>query len=274
MRMLTMTVAPRMIGAAALVIFGAGATVAFAEGRKLTPEDRLEIIRGLASEYATVKTALPRSKKPLAFSSKGTWDKAKWAEAGRETGPAARVGDIVQITKVDINGDNIELEINGGLRTGPKWHERIQVGAGNSGRTAPIGQRSAGTTGTLIALEFDGPVPALEVKEFKKMLAPILDFEKRSATENYLDSLPAPMQAAIKEKRALEGMDKEQVMMALGRARHKQRESKDGVEFEDWIYGEPPGKITFVTFSNGKVVKVKDAYAGLGGSTAEPLAPK
>jgi hypothetical protein len=243
-----------------------------AANRKLTHEDRLEIIRGLSAEYATVKTALPRSKKPLEFSSKGTWDKAKWTEMGRENGPAARVGDVVQITKVDINGDNIEFEINGGFRTGPKWHERIQVGTGQ--RTAPIGQSSAGTTGTIISLEFEGGVPALEVKEFKKLMLPLLDFEKRSATENYLDNLPAPMQAAIKEKRALEGMDKDQVMMAMGRPRHKQRETKDGTEFEDWIYGDPPGKISFVTFSNGKVVKVKDAYAGLGGSTAEPLTPK
>jgi hypothetical protein len=241
-------------------------------GRKLTHEDRLEIIRGLSSEYATVKTMLPRSKKPLVFSSTGTWDKAKWTEIARENGPAARTGDIVQITKVDINGDNIEFEINGGLRTGPKWHERIQVGTGT--RTAPIGQASQGTTGTVIQLAFEGGVPALEVKEFKKLMAPILDFEKRTATENYLDALPPPMQAAIKEKRAIEGMDKDQVMMALGRPRHKQRETKDGVELEDWIYGEPPGKISFVTFTSGKVIKVKDAYAGLGGSTAEPLTPK
>lgn len=241
-------------------------------GRKLTNEDRLEIIRGLSSEYATVKTALPRSKKPLVFSSTGTWDKTKWAEAGRENGPAARVGDIVQVTKVDINGDNIEFEINGGLRTGPKWHERIQVGVGT--RTAPIGQGGQGTTGTVIQLAFEGGVPALEVKEFKKLMAPLLDFEKRSATENYLDALPAPMQAAIKENRAIEGMDKDQVLMALGRPRHKQRETKDGTELEDWIYGEPPGKISFITFNNGKVIKVKDAYAGLGGSTAEPLTPK
>ena len=253
-----------------LVALGAGAVNA--GGRKLTHEDRLEIIRGLSAEYATVKTALPRSKKPLVFSSKGTWDKAKWTELGRENGPAARVGDVVQVTKIDINGDNIEFELNGGFRTGPKWHERIQVGAGQ--RTAPIGQQSAGSTGTIIALEFEGGVPALEVKEFKKLMAPLLDFEKRTATENYLDSLPAPMQAAIKEKRAMEGMDKDQVMMALGRPRHKQRETKEGLELEDWIYGEPPGKISFVTFASGKVIKVKDAYAGLGGSTADPLPPR
>ena len=217
-------------GALALLLLALAAGPFFplhAGGRKLTHEDRLEIIRGLSAEYATVKTALPRSKKALTFKSTGTWDKAEWAQLGRENGPAARVGDIVQVTKIDINGDNIEFQINGGFRTGPKWHERIQVGAGT--RTAPISQQSQGTTGTVIALEFEGGVPALEVKEFKKLMAPILDFDKRTSTENYLDSLPPPMQAAIKEKRAIIGMDKDQVMMAMGRPRHKQRETKDGV---------------------------------------------
>jgi hypothetical protein len=254
-----------------ILVLAMAAGTGIGADRKLTPEDRIEIVRGLTAEYATAKMAIPRSKKALPFSSDGKVDRDKWGEAGNEYGPAAKVGDLVQVTKVEINNDNIQLELNGGFRTGPKWYERIQVGTGT--RTAPVSQGSAPTVGTIIALQFDGNVPPLEVKEFKKLLKPILDFEKRSATENYLDSLPAPMQAAIKEKRAMEGMDREQVMMALGRPRHKTRETKDGVELEDWIYGEPPGKITFVTFEGSKVVKVKEAYAGLGGSTAEPLKP-
>jgi hypothetical protein len=242
-----------------------------AEKRKLTPEDRIEIVRGLTAEYATAKIAIPRSKKALPVNSDGTVDKAKWGEAGNEFGPAAKVGDIVQVTKVEVGGDSIELELNGGLKTGPKWHERIQLGTGN--RTTPISQGSQPTAGSLLSLRFEGGVPPLEVKEYKKMLSAVLDFEKRSATENYLESLPPPIQAAIKEKRALEGMDRDQVLMALGRPRHKQRETKDGVELEDWIYGLPPGKITFVTFEGSKVSKVKEAYAGLGGSTADPLKP-
>lgn len=242
-----------------------------AEKRKLTPEDRIEIIRGLTAEYATAKIAIPRSKKALPVNSDGTVDKAKWGEAGNEFGPAAKVGDIVQVTKVEVGGDSIELELNGGFKTGPKWHERIQLGTGN--RTTPISQGSQPTAGSLLSLRFEGGVPPLEIKEYKKMLAAVLDFEKRSATENYLESLPPPIQAAIKEKRALEGMDRDQVLMALGRPRHKQRETKDGTELEDWIYGQPPGKITFVTFEGSKVSKVKEAYAGLGGSTADPLKP-
>lgn len=245
--------------------------VANGEKRKLTPEDRLEIVRGLTAEYATAKMAIPRSKKALPISSTGKLDKDKWDDAARENGPAARVGDMVQVTKVEINGSDIELELNGGFKTGPKWHERVQIGMGN--RTSPISQGSQPTVGTIVSLHFEGGVPPMEIKEYKKLLAPLLDFEKRSATENYLDSLPAPIQAAIKEKRALEGMDRDQVVMAIGKPRHKQRETKDGVELEDWIYGQPPGKITFVTFAGAKVSKVKEAYAGLGGSTAEPLKP-
>ncbi len=59
-------------------------------------------------------------------------------------------------------------------------------------------------------------------------------------------------------------MDKEQVRMALGQPTHKERESKDGEDLEDWIYGTPPGKIVFVTFNGEKVSKVKEDYAGLG----------
>jgi hypothetical protein len=239
---------------------------------KMTPEDRLILVRGMSSEFATAKQTIPRSKKPLPFSSSGTWDKDKWTDAGRENGPAARVGDQVRVTRIEINDENIEVELNGGFRVGPKWHERIQVGSGT--RTAPVSRGSNPTVGTVLSVRFEGGVPPLEAKDLKKILSPVLDFEKRSATENYLESLPDPIKNAIKEKRALEGMDKDQVLMALGKPRHKSRETKDGVELEDWIYGQPPGRISFVTFNGNKVVKVKEAYAGLGGSVAEPLTPK
>jgi hypothetical protein len=69
-------------------------------------------------------------------------------------------------------------------------------------------------------------------------------------------------------------MDRDQVIMAVGKPRTKVRETKEGVDTEDWIYGLPPGKVTFVTFADGKVVRVRDTYAGLGGSTAPALKPQ
>ena len=86
-----------------------------------------------------------------------------------------------------------------------------------------------------------------------------------------MESLPPAVQAAIKDKRVIEGMDKEQVLISMGRPDHKSRESVDGVDLEDWVFGKPPGKMTFVTFGGNKVVRVKESYAGLGGSTAPKL---
>jgi hypothetical protein len=57
--------------------------------------------------------------------------------------------------------------------------------------------------------------------------------------------------------------------MALGPPDGKSRETKDGVEIEDWIYGRPPGRVMFVTFAGAKVMKVKETYAGLGGTIAD-----
>jgi hypothetical protein len=241
---------------------------------KLTDEQRIEILRGMTAEYATVKTYLPRSKKPLEFRATGEFDKARWQEIGKEFGPAARVGDLIQITKVNIEGDRIVFEINGGMKGKRKWYENIEVGVG--ARTQPInsGQNTAAPGGTTIALIFDKKTPAVPAAELKKLLAPVFDFERRSATEQAVELLPPDIKQAVKENRAIEGMNRDQVIMALGKPRTKVRETKDGLEEEDWIYGNPPGKVTFVTFANGKVTRVKEAYAGLGGQTAPPLKPQ
>lgn len=241
-------------------------------GDRLSFDQRVEIVRGLTAEFATAKTFFPKSKKPLPYDSSGKFDKKQWEDMGRELGPAARVGDLVQITKVDIDGDRIVFELNGGAKGKRKWYENLEVGMGGSGRTRPIGsQNTSAPGGTSLSLDFGKPVPPLEASAIKKMLAPVLDFEKRSATEQLVESMPPEIQAAVKEQRAVEGMDRDQVLLALGRPRTKSRETKDGVDLEDWIYGQPPGKLTFVTFGGSKVVRVRETYAGLGGATAPPL---
>jgi hypothetical protein len=111
----------------------------------------------------------------------------------------------------------------------------------------------------------------MKADDVKKMLAPIFDFDKRSATQVYADSLPPEIKAAIAAKRAQVGMDRDQVVMALGKPVRKTRETVDDVETEDWIYGTPPGKITFVTFNGNKCVKVEESYAGLGAEAAAPM---
>jgi hypothetical protein len=239
---------------------------------KLTWEDRVELTRGLSAEYATAKILLPRAKKALEFDAKGTYDKNAWSEVAKESGPAARTGDLVQVTKVDIEDDKIVLQINGGYKGGRKWYQGVQLSGGMGGANVPLNQTNDSNApgGTSIAILFHKPLEPIKAIEIKKMLAPVLDFEKRSATQLYSESLPPETQKAIKEKRVLVGMDREQVILAMGRPQHKSRETKDGLELEDWVYGTPPGKITFVTFNGDKVMKVKDSYAGLGTQVDEP----
>lgn len=246
--------------------------IAAAKDKKLSSDERMALLRGLTAEFAKAKVLIPRSKKPLPLQTTGKWDKEVWEKASVEFGPAARVGEMVQITKVKIEDDRIELELNHGLKTGPKWYERVEVGMGTSGSTTPIsGRDNVAKAGTNLAIHFGKNIETLEVDEVKKMLDQILDFAMRSATESYMENLPEPVRKAIEQKRVIEGMDREQVRLAVGQPLRKERSMVDGDELEDWMYGRPPGKVTFVTFTGSKVTKVKDMYAGLGGSTAPEL---
>jgi hypothetical protein len=184
------------------------------------------------------------------------------------------VGDLVQITKVSFEKDKLILEINHGMHGKEKWYQHIQVGGSVGMSQVGRPQDTNAPAGTYIALDFGQPIPVMKADAIKKMLAPILDFEKHSAAETYFDTLPAPIKKAITDKTAIVGMNRDQVLLAMGHPIRKIREeNKDGDETEDWIYGEAPGKITFVTFDGSKVIRVKEDYAGLGGSTAGPKVP-
>lgn len=246
-------------------------SLAFGANEKLTPEQRVELIRGLSAEYATVKVLLPRSKKALEFEIGGTVNKEQWNAAAKEMGPAARAGDLIQITKVDIDNDKITFEINGGLKSGRKWYDHVSVGMGSGGQVS--GPSGSATLGTTLVVKFAKGVPPVDSAEMKKVLKPLFDFDKQTATEAYVDSLPPEVKKAVNEQRVIEGMDKDQVILAIGKPRLKSRETKDGNETEDWVYGQAPGKITFLTFQSSKVVKIRESYAGLGGQTVSGPRP-
>jgi hypothetical protein len=255
-----------------LVIAGVlmGALPAWAE---LTVEQRAGIVRDLTAEYGTAKILIPRSKKPLPLSPQGVVEEEMvWAEALGKFGPAARLGDLAQITKVEFKKRQLVLTLNNGLSGGRKWWHRIQVSGSSQMSTLGQGQTAYAPGGTTIALTFEEEIPAKTAAEFKEMLKPILDFEQRSATELYLEKLPQEFQDAIQEKRVIPEMDRDMVLLARGRPDRRVRDFKGGVETEDWIYGQPPGNIVFITFEDGKVIAVKETYANVGGEvrTAEP----
>jgi hypothetical protein len=262
-------------------------------GDKLTDDEKIDLLRGLMSEYATMKVPLARSKKPLEFFVEGTFNRQYWENSAKQVGLAARPGDIVQITKVTFQGDRLLFDINGGLTSGRHWYDNIQTGVGGGGgpmgspsgsggpsspggqapqdAQLPNGPSGTPTSGTYLLVIFRKPMENLSSAQVKKMLAPIMDFNQRSAAQLYSETVTPEMQKAIKDKIVAVGMTRDEVKTILGQPDNpKWRETtKDGVETEDWIYGKPPGKMTFVTFAGSKVIKVKDEYAGLGGDTVQ-----
>src|SRR6185437_3494612 len=126
---------------------------------KLTEDEKISLVRDLDAEYAKAKTLIPRSKKPLAVDANGTWDKGEWQKSAQGMGAAARLGDQVQITKVSLDGDKIVLELNGGLKSGHKWYDNVQIGMGS---TAPVSrQNRTPSLGTVIEVDFHKPMEHL-----------------------------------------------------------------------------------------------------------------
>ncbi|HUG80857.1 MAG TPA: hypothetical protein VML01_04290 [Bryobacterales bacterium] len=241
---------------------------------EISETERALLIREMMSEHGTAKIVIPRSKKPLALRPDGAHDEEQWEDALDEYGPAARVGDTVEITKVEFKGSKLIIELNHGLKGGRKWWHRVQVaGASNQGTTLGSTAEVYAPGGTKIALVYDKELPSMEADELRDLLKPVLDFEQRSATELYIEQLPEEFQVAIKEKTVLEDMDRDMVLLSKGRPDRKVRDFKDGVETEDWIYGIPPGDVTFVTFEDGKVIRVKESYAAVGGQVKQDEDP-
>ena len=229
--------------------------------KPLTRESRLQILRGLHSELATAKRALPRGEDPVPLDSEGQVDEEELQHLIGTNGAALRPGERVQITKIDFRKEEIIFELNGGGKEKSKWYQKIQIGFG--GPTRPVTRQMAMPTGSSVALRFESPVPDMTADELKKILGTLLDFSPRSASTIYVESLPKEIQEAIKNQQVLVGMDRQLVLAAKGRPDRKVRERHGGIELEDWIYGIPPSKITFVTFQGNEVIEVKEYTPGV-----------
>jgi hypothetical protein len=174
----------------------------------------------------------------------------------------------VQITRLEFRAKEIIVDINGGGKKKRSWRERIQISGGGiptvrtttttSGNDGgPPGFQGVGST---LVLDYGKSVPDLTVEELKAHLSVFLDFEgHRSAAVHWIETLPPEFQQAIKEKRAVVGMDREMVIASMGKPEKKVREKDiDGLETEDWIYGHPPASTVFVKFAGDKVISVKE----------------
>jgi hypothetical protein len=228
-------------------------------GGSIREESRINIIRTLGSEFIALKVPLPINKSGLTVNSKGEFDWKKNEEESVRAGQFIAPGITVQITNVSFADREVLFEINGGGRKKKKrFLERIQVGGGGGGRPLANPSVQAPPQGSYVAIKYDQAVPDLTPDQIKEILSPVLDFSKKSATKSFIESIPDEFKEAVKNKQAVVGMDKDLVLATLGRPLRKVREKKGDELTEDWIYGERPLKVTFVTFVKGKVISVKE----------------
>ena len=235
-------------------------------------QSKLTIIRYVDGEYAKAVQPLPHEKTGYKIPVGKPLDVKSLQDEIRRQGAIAGVGDTVQITRLEFRSKEIAVQINGGGRKKFHLREHLQVSAGGTVAPSSSDMHPEEGRGTTIILDYGRPLPDLGPDDVKRDLSMLLDFSKQhSAAVNWLDTLPPEMQQAIRDHRALVGMDQEMVIAALGRPDHKVRErDPNGNETEDWIYGNPPAKTTFVTFIGEKVVRVKvfnDAGASASSST-------
>jgi hypothetical protein len=235
----------------------------------LQEQSKLDLIRYVSGEFAKATRNLPAGKEGFLLYVDKPLSPELLERAVATHGAAVHIGDNAQITKLEFHDHSIVVDVNGGGRGKKRWRDRIQIGMGGSIPTArtttttpqqengpPGMQPGAGST---IFLEFTKTVPDLTPDELKHILAPFLDFAKqRSASVQWVDTLPPEMKKAIQERRPAVGMDREEVVAAVGKPEHKVRErDSDGNEIEDWIYGQPPSKTVFIRFIGDRVISVR-----------------
>jgi hypothetical protein len=238
-----------------------------AKNTTLQETSKLNLIRYVSGEFAKAIKPLPAGKEGFHVNVDKPVQTDLLDRAVATHGSAVNTGDKVQITKLEFRDHQIVVDVNGGGRGKRHWRDHIQVGLGGGGYPTmqPASTQDHGPPGmqpgmgSTIFLEFNKPLPDLTPDELKQILSPFLNFAKeRSAAVQWFDTLPPEMKKAIQDRRPVVGMDREELIAAIGKPDHKVRErDSDGNDIEDWIYGQPPSKTVFIRFQGDHVTSIK-----------------
>jgi hypothetical protein len=229
---------------------------------KLTERGRRELIRNLEAEQGFAHRALPMGA-GLTLQANGQLKPGPDAYKKMifEKGQSAAPGDRVVITSLEVKGDKIILDFNGGPYAKHRFLRHIQF------NDAPInGDPAEVATGSRITLVFEGGVPEVSGPEIKALLQPLVDFGVKSSEQAYADTLPSALKEAIAAHEVLVGMNHRMVLAAMGAPENKTREQisgdPGGGRYEEWIYGHVPQTVRFVRFVGDRVTLVEIAALG------------
>ena len=217
--------------------------------------NRFEILGTLVADNAGARIAMPFGDEGLRLSQNGEIDEERLFGELRKEGSSIVVGQVVTITAIEFDDDQIVVELDGGGKNKRSFFDRLEIGIG--GATRPVSDSTTNAKGSKIVLRFDDKAPDnLSPDGLKAYLGPVLDFEKQNFMDSGIESLPEEFQEAVAAKEAKIGMDRSTVLMAKGRPDDKVWETVDGAEREDWIYHKRGLGADFITFEGDIVVRV------------------
>jgi hypothetical protein len=235
-----------------------------ANSPQMSKQTRYEIIRDFEMQLVYSRTAFPMGSKGLILRNGTT------APNGQDLqqllalwGPSIKPGDPAHISYVRIKDNHIHFDLNGGPIHRKKWYQRVQI-SGASGAPVPLSrdEEVQNPHGTYLDIYFDKYVPEMSAAQLRDLLLPVLDFNARNKEEAYLDTVPPKVKEAIKAHHVLVGMNTEMVIHAVGKAPKKVRERDGDIEYEEWIYGQPPQDVDFVRIIGDEVVRIETMKVG------------
>src|ERR1700679_235729 len=228
----------------------------------MTERGRRELIRNLEAEQGFAHRALPLGA-GLTLHANGPLgaNAAEYKKMIYQKGQAAAAGDRVIVTSLEIKGDRIVLDLNGGPYAKHRFLRHVSL------NDAPVAASSAPeATGSRITLVFPGPLPQISAPEVKALLDPVIDFGVKTSELAYADTLPPLLKDSIAAHEVLVGMNHRMVLAALGAPENKIRDQPSGDagggRYEEWIYGHVPQTVRFVRFVGDRVTVVEIAALG------------
>ncbi len=233
-------------------------------GGQLNERGRRELMRDLEAEQGFAHRVLPvAANLTLLANGKLTPQPDAYKKLVYEKGQFANPGDRVAITALEVKGDKITIDLNGGPYVKHRFLRHIQIGVGGVDTVGPNLNDGEKATGCRITLVFEGGIPDISAPEVKALLYPLVDFGVKTGAQAYVDTLPAPVKRAVATHQVLVGMNREMVLASMGAPASKVRETNEADErYEEWIYGHQPQTVRFVRFVGDRVTLVKVAKLG------------
>jgi hypothetical protein len=235
-----------------------------ADNPKLSDTQRREIIRSLLAEPVYIHRVFPMGRTGIRIEDgRVTPGEAEVRQMAAQTGVAAKPGDRAKITDIHFLSKGIVFELNGGPVKKKKWYERLEVSAAggttSAGGNGPVDESKLYTNsqGSFVLLQFKDHIPSLTPEQVRTMLEPAFDFKAASVAEAYQHAMPPKIADAIKNHRALVGMDRDMVQYAKGRPPRRYRDRDGDTEYEEWIYGQPPEQVEFIRFVGETVARIE-----------------